>query len=59
MAVAAIHARLGEIDRAFEWLEKAYEIRDHWMDYLKVLHMLAPLHGDPRFYALLKRMNLV
>jgi len=58
VAVAAIHARLGEIDRAFEWLEKAYEIRDHWMDYLKVLHMLAPLHGDPRFYGLLKRMNL-
>ena len=58
VAVAAIHARLGEIDRAFACLEKAYETRDHWMDYLKVLHMLAPLHGDPRFNVLLKKMNL-
>jgi serine/threonine protein kinase/Tfp pilus assembly protein PilF len=58
VAVAAIHARLGEIDKAFEYLEKAYETRDHWMDYLKVLHMLSPLQADPRFYGLLKKMNL-
>jgi tetratricopeptide (TPR) repeat protein len=58
VAIAMIHARLGEKDKAFEYLEKAYEIRDHWMDYLKVLRMFDPLRGDPRFADLLKKMNL-
>jgi len=58
VAIAVIHARLGEKDKAFEYLEKAYEIRDHWMDYLKVLRMFDPLRGDPRFADLLKKMNL-
>jgi tetratricopeptide (TPR) repeat protein len=58
VAIAVIHARLGEKDKAFKYLEKAYEIRDHWMDYLKVLRMFGPLRGDPRFADLLKKMNL-
>ena len=31
---------LGENDRAIEWLEKAYQDRDHWMETLKVHPML-------------------
>ena len=58
VAVAMIHARLGDKDEAFKYLEKAYEIRDHWMDYLKVLRMFDPLREDPRFAELLKKMNL-
>jgi len=58
VAVAVIHARLGEKDRAFEHLEKAHEIRDHWMQYLKVLRMFDPLRHDPRYKALLAKLRL-
>jgi serine/threonine-protein kinase len=58
VAVAAIHARLGENDRAFEYLENAYAIRDHWMSFLKVMHMFDPLHEDPRFTVLLAKLKL-
>ncbi|NIN92470.1 hypothetical protein GTO36_05710, partial [bacterium] len=34
--MAAIHAGLGEKDKAFELLEKSYKMRDHWLTYIKV-----------------------
>jgi len=58
VAVAVIHARLGDKVRAFEYLEKAYEIRDHWIEYLKVLRMFDPLREDPRFNVLLAKLRL-
>ncbi len=56
--VAEIHAWRGEKDRAFEWLERAYEVRDPGLSYLKFDQMLDKVRSDPRFTALLKRMNL-
>jgi serine/threonine-protein kinase len=56
--VAVIYMGLGERDKAFEWLEKAYEERDNQMNYLKVEPMLDSLRKDPRFNALLMKMNL-
>ena len=55
--IAIIHAGLGEKDQAFEWLEKAYEVRDQGMGFLKVDPDLDPLRSDPRFQDLLRRMN--
>jgi serine/threonine-protein kinase len=55
---AAIYTGLGETDAAFERLEKAYAIRDRGMVWIKVAPRLDPLRGDPRFDALLRRMNL-
>ncbi len=49
---------LGEKDRAFEWLEKAYEERSDLLVYLKVEPRLDSLRGDPRFADLLRRMRL-
>jgi len=56
--VAAIYAGLGEKDEAFAWLEKAYEGRDSWMDYLGIDPRLENLRTDPRFVELLRRMKL-
>jgi tetratricopeptide (TPR) repeat protein len=56
--VAVIHAALGEKDEAFARLEKAYEARDSWMDYLAIDPRLDNLRSDPRFTAMLRRMNL-
>ena len=55
--IAIIHAGLGEKDQAFEWLEKAYEVRDQGMSSLKVDPTLDPLRSDARFQDLLRRMN--
>lgn len=48
---------LGEVDRAFERLDRAVSTRAASLIWLKVTPELAPLHGDPRFGALLRRMH--
>jgi Tfp pilus assembly protein PilF len=55
--IANAYAGLGQHDQAFEWLEKAFEGRDHWMVFLKVSPDMDNLRSDPRFKALLKKMN--
>lgn len=52
------YARIGEIDRALEMLNRAFEKREHGMPQLKVNPVLDPLRSDPRFIELLKRMKL-
>jgi hypothetical protein len=49
-------AMLGEKDRAFEWLEKAYEDRSGWLLELKLDPEWDNLRGDPRFDELRKRI---
>ncbi len=56
--VAQAYAFRGERDRAFEWLERALAQRDVGLRELKLTRFLRPLHDDPRFTALLKKMNL-
>jgi len=56
MTFASEYAQLGEKEKAFEWLEKAYEGNN--LGYLKVDPYLDPLRDDPRFHDLLRRMNL-
>ena len=56
--VAEAHAFRGERDQAFEWLQKAYEGRDPDLMFVKYDPLLAPLRSDPRFKALVRRMNL-
>jgi eukaryotic-like serine/threonine-protein kinase len=55
---AVIYAGLGDKERAFEWLEKAFEDRSWGMVRLKVDPRFDRLHADPRFASLLRRMGL-
>jgi DNA-binding winged helix-turn-helix (wHTH) protein/TolB-like protein/Flp pilus assembly protein TadD len=57
--IAVIYAGLGEKDRAFEWLEKAYQGRDMLLVLLKVEPIFDKLRDDPRFTELLKKMGLL
>jgi serine/threonine protein kinase len=54
---ALVYAGLGEKDRAFEWLERAYKVHEGDMSFLKVDPPFDPLRSDPRFQDLLRRMN--
>ncbi len=53
-----IYAAMGEKDKAFHWLEKAYDEHDSYLVRLKVDPAMDPLRSDPRFQELLQRMKL-
>jgi serine/threonine-protein kinase len=55
--VAIIYAGLGNKDQAFAWLQKAFEDRADELVFLKADPRFDPLHSDPRFQDLLRRMN--
>ena len=56
--VAFVCAAAGEKDEAFAWLEKGFKEKSEGMQYIKTVHLLDPLHSDPRYVDLLKRMGL-
>ncbi|HEY2933422.1 MAG TPA: tetratricopeptide repeat protein [Acidobacteriota bacterium] len=58
MRMAEIFTQLGDKDQAFAWLDKVYESHHFWLPFLKVHPHLDPLHSDPRFEALLRRVGL-
>ncbi len=56
--VALFHVRLGEIDAAFQSLEKAYTKHDAELINLKVDPQWDTIRSDPRFQTLLRRVGL-
>ena len=56
--IAAVYARRGEIDLAFDWLDKAYANRDGALAYMLTSKAFAILHDDPRWEAFLDKMGL-
>ena len=56
--IAMIYSSMGEKDRAFEWLEKAYAERSCWLYELNADPDWEPLRDDPRFHDLVKRVGL-
>jgi TolB-like protein len=57
-AFATIYAGLGEIDAAFDWLGRAYEVHDTGLIWLKWDPQFDNLRSDSRFQNLLKNMGL-
>jgi len=56
--IAAVYAGLGNKDKAFEYLEKAYQERSSDLTYfLRADLRIDSLRSDPRFQALVRRMN--
>jgi serine/threonine-protein kinase len=56
--IAAIHAGLGDKDKTFSWLEKAYDERSELMVNLKVDQRFDGVRSDPRFGELVSRLRL-
>jgi TolB-like protein/DNA-binding winged helix-turn-helix (wHTH) protein/Flp pilus assembly protein TadD len=56
--LARTYARLGEIDQALEWLEKAYAEHSDHLVLLKVDPIFDPLRAEPRFTDLLRQVGL-
>jgi hypothetical protein len=55
---AVVYAGLGDRDRAFEWLDKAFLERSTWLIHVKWDERFAGLRDDRRFGGLLKRIGL-
>jgi serine/threonine protein kinase len=56
--IAGAYARLGEKDKAFEWLERGIEERAGFVPVLRTHPFMTNLRGDPRLDALAKRIGL-
>jgi hypothetical protein len=56
--IAAVYVRLGDRDKAFEWLDKAYEARSPYLLALKVDRQWNPIRNDPRFARLVRQIGL-
>jgi TolB-like protein/Tfp pilus assembly protein PilF len=56
--IAILYFNLKEKDKGFSWLDKAYKENDSWLNFLKVDPGFDSVRSDPRFKALLKRMDL-
>jgi serine/threonine-protein kinase len=56
--VATVYMGLGKREETLTWLERAAELRSGWMLYLAIDPTFKPLHAEPRFQALLRKIGL-
>ena len=56
--VALGYVGLGDWNAAFEWLDRAIEVRDPLIMPIKTYQFLDPVRGDARYLGLLRKMNL-
>jgi TolB-like protein/DNA-binding winged helix-turn-helix (wHTH) protein/Flp pilus assembly protein TadD len=56
--IAQVYAYRGESDKAFEWLERSYKLRDPGLPEIKSNPLFKNLHHDPRYTAFLQKMRL-
>ena len=56
--IAEVYAFRNQPDQAFRWLDRAYAERDNGVVLTKVDPLLKNLHRDPRYAALLRKLNL-
>jgi len=56
--IALVYAYREERDKAFEWLEKSFTLRDAGITWSRVHPILKNLHSDPRWPVFLKKIGL-
>jgi eukaryotic-like serine/threonine-protein kinase len=55
--LAAVHVALGEVDRAFEWLDRALRDHDRALIWLPVAPRFDRIRSDPRMAPILRRIG--
>ena len=56
--IAVVWTGLGDRDRAFQWLDQAYDEDCEYLVYLPTEPIADPLRADPRFSQLLQKLGL-
>ena len=59
LQIAEALAYRGDVDRAFEWLERAYQQRDSGLPQMRSWPLLRNLHADPRWQPFLQKIGFV
>jgi TolB-like protein/class 3 adenylate cyclase/Flp pilus assembly protein TadD len=54
--ISGVYMQMGEFDKGFEWLEKAYEHRDAILNMI-IDPLMDPVRDDPRFVEMLSRVG--
>jgi len=57
-SIGLIYYNLGENDSGYQWMKKAYEVRDAWLPMINRWPVQSLARKDPRFIDLLKRLGL-
>jgi tetratricopeptide (TPR) repeat protein len=57
-SIAQVYASRGDPDRAFEWMDRAYETRDAGLTEIKGDPLVKSLARDPRYAKMLQKMGL-
>ncbi len=55
--IASFYAELGDKDRAFDWLNTAYQERDNYLEALRTTYWMDSLRSDPRYSALVRKIG--
>jgi DNA-binding winged helix-turn-helix (wHTH) protein/lipoprotein NlpI len=55
--LALVHAGLGETDSTFDWLDRAFAERSHWLVWLRLDPRWKTLRSDRRFAELVRRVG--
>jgi TolB-like protein/DNA-binding winged helix-turn-helix (wHTH) protein/Tfp pilus assembly protein PilF len=56
--IAEVYGYRGQLDKSFQWLERAYNQRDPGLPSIKVDPLLKNLRHDPRYTEFVKKMRL-
>ena len=56
--IAFVYNGLGDKDKVFEWLDRAYEARDRMQSWIKIQPSFKNLHSDPRWTEQMKKRGL-
>ncbi len=56
--IAAVHASLGDIDDAYQWLETAITEKASGLMWLRMHPRLDPIRHDPRYWPMVERVGL-
>jgi len=54
---AGIYAQWGDMKTALKWIERAYEVKDPGVAFMKADPMLEPIRREPRFQAVVRKLN--
>jgi TolB-like protein/DNA-binding winged helix-turn-helix (wHTH) protein/Tfp pilus assembly protein PilF len=57
-SIARVYAYRNQSDKAFSWLDRGYARHNDGLIQMKIDPLLKNLHRDPRYAALLKKLNL-
>ncbi len=56
-SLAAVHVALGDVDRAFAYLDRAVQAHDRALIWIKVAPRFKPIRSDPRFSTILRTIG--